>query len=666
MPLVTAASGGLLYLASRRAFRDLPRMAAILGTLAWGLGSLAWTYGTTLFSEPLVALATIGALERLLAFRDAEAGGRRELAAALGLGLWLGLGMLARLAHGIALPIFGLAFLTLIWRRYGGAVTRWPLRPLLALAVPLGIGLGLTLGYNWFRFGHPLTTGYPVSLGFSIGVWWQGVIGLLVSPGRGILWYVPWLALAVLAVPRAWRLAPVATGAAGATCLLYLLIYGKWFLWHGGYCWGPRFLVPVLPFLGWLAVPAAARWRRLFMALALLAVAINLVGAAWDFDEHQETLIQIGLPLFHPRTLFDPQYAQIPGMLRLARFQTLDVAWVVEGRLRPVLAILALALAAVGVGGGLITALDGGIRLPGALGGRVLNRPWWIMLLLALIAYAYLWRAGATQPAGYRRIAAAITAHSPPGAMIWHNDHRNIATFLNLYRGRVPVLGLLETKETLSPESAERLSSLAASPQPVWVISPGRVGTADILDRTLSQRKGVIQELSRSAPAPGPSRPPAETEVLQALFYFDTPDWHIQPLDATMGPDGSALIRLAKAGLSPTVKAGEVIAVRLAWEALAPVPEAYQVFVQLTGPDGAPLAQHVGPAQNGLAPTFAWPPGQPVTDVHAFWLRADAPPGDYQFLVGLRRVRDATRLQTTDGRDAVSIGPIFISPTEVQ
>ena len=154
MPLVTAATGALLYLTSRRAFPDLPRMAAVLGTLAWGLGSPAWHYGTTLFSEPLVALATIGALERLLTFREAKAGSRRELAAALGLGLWLGLGILTRLAHAIVLPVFGLAFVALIWRRYGRAVTRcWPLRPLLALAVPLGIALGLTSmagSFFWF------------------------------------------------------------------------------------------------------------------------------------------------------------------------------------------------------------------------------------------------------------------------------------------------------------------------------------------------------------------------------------------------------------------------------------------------------------------------------------------------------------------------------------
>jgi hypothetical protein len=122
------------------------------------------------------------------------------------------------------------------------------------------------------------------------------------------------------------------------------------------------------------------------------------------------------------------------------------------------------------------------------------------------------------------------------------------------------------------------------------------------------------------------------------------------------------LIRLAEAGLSPGARPGDVIAVRLVWEALAPVSEQYQVFVQLVGPDGTPLALHVGSAQNDLMPTPDWQPGRPVTDVHAFSLRANAPPGDYQFLVALHRLVDMTRLRTTDGRDEVMVGPISVAP----
>jgi hypothetical protein len=660
MPLVTAASGALLYLASRRAFPTLPRVTAVLAALAWGLASPAWPYSKTFFSEPLVALAAIGAMERLLAFRDAEARGRRELVAALGLGFWLGLGVFARLPHIIVLPVFGLAFLVVIWRRYGRMVTHWPIRSLLAFAGPIGIALGLTLWYNWFRAGDPLTTGYPIIEGFR-GVWWQGIVGLLISPGRGILWYVPWLVLLVLAIPLAWRLAPMTTATAGATFLVYLLLYGKWLVWFGGYCWGPRFVVPAVPLLGLLVVPAAARWPRLFVGLALLAVAVNLIGVAGDFDQHQESLIQAGLSLSDLRSFFDLQYAQIPGMLRLGRSQPLDVMWITEGRLHTGLATLALALAAIGVASGVMVAQGRAVRLPNVMGGEVISGHWWIVLLLAATTYAFLWLAGAAQPAGYRRVAEAVAAHSPPGTVIWHNDHPNISTFLNLYRGRAAVLGVYEPDDTLSAESVGRLSTLAALPQPVWVIGKGSVGTADALERSASRHRGVVDEISVATSISWPA-PPPEAEVLKAMFYFDTPDWHVQPLDVKMGPGGQPSIRLVEAGLSPQTSPGGVIAIRLVWEALAPVSELYQVFVQLIGPEGTPLALQLDPAQNGLPPTSAWQPGQAVTDVHAFSLRADAPPGSYQFVVALQRLSDMTRLETADGRDEVMVGPISVAP----
>ena len=38
---------------------------------------------------------------------------------------------------------------------------------------------------------------------------------------------------------------------------LYFVVYAKWYMWHGGYSWGPRFLVPVIPFV---SLVAGAGW----------------------------------------------------------------------------------------------------------------------------------------------------------------------------------------------------------------------------------------------------------------------------------------------------------------------------------------------------------------------------------------------------------------------
>jgi hypothetical protein len=244
--------------------------------------------------------------------------------------------------------------------------------------------------------------------------------------------------------------------------------------------------------------------------------------------------------------------------------------------------------------------------------------------------------------------------------MIWHNDHPGISTFLNMYKGRARVLGLYEVDDALRPETESRLSPLAASPQPVWIIDKEAVGTMSALERMAAPGRGVVQEASVSTSVPRLSSSLTEPEALKAMFYFDTPDWRVQSLDVEMGLDGQPAIRLVEGGITPEARPGDILGVRLVWEALEPVSEEYQVFVRLVDPRGKPVSMQIGPPQNGLMPTTEWQPGQPVTDVHAFAIDADALPGDYHFVVGLHRLVDMNGMRTIDGRDEVTLGPIQV------
>jgi hypothetical protein len=660
MPLVTAFSGALLYLAGRRAFPTLPRHAVVLATLAWGLGSLAWPYSKTFFSEPLTALSTIGAVERLLAFADAEPRSRREFTAALGLGCWLGLGVLARPAHAVVLPVFVPALMVLTWRRHWSGFTRSHFTPLAAGVAPLIAAGALTLWYNWARFGSPLVTGYLPQESFSV-IWWQGLAGLSISPGRGLLWYAPWLVMVVGGLPLAWRRSRLVAAASVASCLVYLLLYAKWHLWHGGYCWGPRFLVPIVPLLALLAVPVAARWPRLFGSLAAVGIGVNLIGVAWRVDQHQAQL-EYALALFDPRTLFEPRYAQIPGVLRLARRATLDVAWIIGGDIQPALAALAIALASVGVLGGLLLASGRPLRVPGLMGREQAASHLVVILLLAAMTYAFLWQAGTVQPAGYRKIADAINAHSPPGTMIWNNDHPHISTFLNLYKGRGTVLGVYEPEDTLSSETQHWLFSLAVLPQPVWVINRGSVGTPGPLERTAAQHRGVVQMFSVATSTHRVAGPTQETEPLKATLYFDAPDWRSEDFDLTLGTDKQQLIRLDEAALSGDTEPGGVMAVRLVWEELVPGTAPLQVRVQLIDPSGIPRELDVGLLENGNTAVSSASPRETITRVHAFGLPADATGGDYGFVVTVNDLASTLPLRTTDGRDELALGPISLVP----
>ncbi|GAP63167.1 hypothetical protein ARMA_1590 [Ardenticatena maritima] len=278
-PLLTALSAALLYLAARRAFPHTPRAAAWLATVAWALGSVAWPYTKTFFSEPLVALATIGAFERLLALRDHPQSRR----AAFGIGAWVGLGIVTRSAHAIVAPFFALTALFITWPRDlppRDIVRRWRALPWgvwLSAAWPLMVALGLVLGYNWARFGNPFESGYLDFETFSAN-WLIGISGQLISPGRGLLWYVPWLVLLPLGVRAAWRRAPEGTGVALGVFAAYVLLYGKWYMWSGGSAWGPRFLVPTVPLLAWLSTPIAARRPRLLGLFVLLGIGVNAVA----------------------------------------------------------------------------------------------------------------------------------------------------------------------------------------------------------------------------------------------------------------------------------------------------------------------------------------------------------------------------------------------------
>jgi hypothetical protein len=152
------------------------------------------------------------------------------------------------------------------------------------------------VAYNYLRFGSILETGYGTEAGeFTTPVVF-GLVGLLASPGRGLLVYFP---LWVLLIPAArysrgerrdvlmFALLTVAT---------LLALYSPWHQWEGGVCWGPRFLIPAIPPL---MVPIAAvfeQWlprRRPRLALLVVlgvSTAIAFSGTVVNYFEYANWL----------------------------------------------------------------------------------------------------------------------------------------------------------------------------------------------------------------------------------------------------------------------------------------------------------------------------------------------------------------------------------------
>jgi 4-amino-4-deoxy-L-arabinose transferase-like glycosyltransferase len=116
-------------------------------------------------------------------------------------------------------------------------------------------------------------------------------------------------------------------------------------------------------------------------------------------------------------------------------------------------------------------------------------------------------------------------------------------------------------------------------------------------------------------------------------------------------------LRGAQAGYDE--ETGEV-AVKLWWEALAPMEADYTVFVHLVDEDGQLAGDGDGPPLHGGFPTTMWQPGDGVVDEHIVRVPPDVPTGDYVIVVGWYDPTTGARL-TIEGRDSYRLAePIHV------
>ena len=267
--VVAAASVALLYVLLRR---RAPHRDARLLTLAYAFGTNTWaTSSQALWQHGPAALLLAGAL---LAVTGTKAPGRLALAGVCS-------GLLAANRPPNVFLAAGLALYVLLDRELDLRRRAWYFLAAVLAGSPF-------LAYNLHFFHQPLG-GYVLlvqELGgaaFLSHAPLAGLAGLLASPGKGLFVFSPFL-LFLLARPfvrgpaedRRLNLC-LALGAAGM-----LFLYAK-ADWRGGYGYGPRFLVDLLPLLVWWLVPVLARLRpalrRVFVAGVLVAVPIQIIGA---------------------------------------------------------------------------------------------------------------------------------------------------------------------------------------------------------------------------------------------------------------------------------------------------------------------------------------------------------------------------------------------------
>lgn len=238
----------------------------------WALATPALSASLLLFSHALTACLLLAALTLL------ERGSR---CAALGAGAALGWACACEYPLAVPAAVLVLAI---------GGGPRW--RRWLAVGAGAVVPAVLLATYNGGCFGsawslssaHEAHQGFAALEGsgvFGVGLpGWRGMWGLLLSPERGLVVWVPLVLVAALGLVRlpvaTWR----PTAPAGLAFLSLLVLMSGYRNWHGGWFPGPRYLLAALPLLLVTLAPALESLRRHGSARVAIGVAAVWGAAA--------------------------------------------------------------------------------------------------------------------------------------------------------------------------------------------------------------------------------------------------------------------------------------------------------------------------------------------------------------------------------------------------
>jgi hypothetical protein len=264
LSVVPAALAAVFFLRFARRRLGLADREAMLLTLLLFFATLIFPYATQLWGHTTAAAFLILALSKLL---------EEERSAAAFSGCFAGMAVLAE--YSAVIPLFGMLIL-LALERERSRLFAFLLGGFPAFVVHFvyhralfGSGFGAASLYNNPKFHEIEKLG-----GIFGGLEPAAFFGLSFSPHHGLFYFMPLLLLTIPALIVSFkRSGSAAPGAPSGALDRRLLLLSLWILagfalmnlsfngWHGGFCLGPRYLIPALPFAMVLLAPIVVGLR---------------------------------------------------------------------------------------------------------------------------------------------------------------------------------------------------------------------------------------------------------------------------------------------------------------------------------------------------------------------------------------------------------------------
>jgi hypothetical protein len=271
----TAVTAGILVLLSRAL--GASRKSAVLLAVAFGLGTWAWAHSQTDFSEPGTAMLLTAAIFALTRWWKQ----RSSRSAAL-VGFLIGVTVLTRSSTLLFIPIVFIAGLSQPKATGDSSRVRQACFFMAGGLIP-----GILFAANaWLRFGNPLDNGYP-PLTYATPIY-EGLFGLFLSPGKGMIWYAPVTIVVLFGLRQTWIVNRRYSAMVLALVAAHLVVYSRFEMWSGENAYGPRYLIPLLPIIISLVSPiidTGQQWVHGVKVAALVGFLVpGILGASLYFN----------------------------------------------------------------------------------------------------------------------------------------------------------------------------------------------------------------------------------------------------------------------------------------------------------------------------------------------------------------------------------------------
>lgn len=276
-------NGVCMYLMARRITANAEK--ALTAALAVALGTMLWPYSAVYYGHVLAGAFLMLAFYLLFSMRHTSRSA--SLAGFAAAGLAMGLAFISEYTTALLIPVLILYAVYVLRGEKLASIARLGLAGSLAAAIPLA----LVFAYNAAAFSNPLALGYSfeasntfqegMSQGFmgihhpSLGVLYH----ITLDPRFGLFWLSPVLLLAPIGFLAALRNTEYRSeGLLSLYCLgAMLAMNAGYYLWWGGNAFGPRLIIPALPFF---IVPLASlpdKWLRPTIVLAAVSAMQMLI-----------------------------------------------------------------------------------------------------------------------------------------------------------------------------------------------------------------------------------------------------------------------------------------------------------------------------------------------------------------------------------------------------